>query len=302
MRGIVDLRQVLEVEMGVDLRRSDARVSQHLLHGAQVAGRLQHVRRERVPQHVRMHVPRQSLLDRAMAHARLDCSRREPRPALRHEDGVVAANPELRARIDPPAQRAERFAADRHDPLLRALPPDADFARVPVDAIQRQSGELREAQARRVEELEHRAVAHCQRVVGVCARQRDEKRRLVGRECVRQFLRRLRRPQSRAGVGRDAALLGEIAVERAPRRQHPTERASREPASVQHREEATELRPRDRLDRDGRLRFRGERGELLGIAQVCGAGVRRGAGREMRGEIGDDRRGSGRHRRQSEGR
>ena len=56
MRGVVDLRQRLEVEVGVDLGRGDAGVAEHLLHRAQVLRRLQHVGGERVAQHVRMHV------------------------------------------------------------------------------------------------------------------------------------------------------------------------------------------------------------------------------------------------------
>ena len=54
MRRVVNLRQILKVEMGVNLRRRNARVTEHLLHRAQVAARLQHVRRERVAQGMRM--------------------------------------------------------------------------------------------------------------------------------------------------------------------------------------------------------------------------------------------------------
>ena len=66
MRLVVDLGQILEVEVRVDLRAGDARVAEQLLHGAQIARRLQQVRGERVPQHVRMHVAGQSALDRPL--------------------------------------------------------------------------------------------------------------------------------------------------------------------------------------------------------------------------------------------
>src|SRR5262250_2094987 len=53
---VVDFREVLVVEVCIDLGGGDAGVSEHLLHRAQVSARLQHVRRERVAQHVRMYV------------------------------------------------------------------------------------------------------------------------------------------------------------------------------------------------------------------------------------------------------
>src|SRR5512137_1286635 len=42
MRAVIDLGEVLEIEMGVDLRGRDAGMPQHLLHRAQVARGLQH--------------------------------------------------------------------------------------------------------------------------------------------------------------------------------------------------------------------------------------------------------------------
>ena len=43
MRGIINLGQMLKVEVGIDLRRGNAGMAKHLLHRAQVAGRLQNV-------------------------------------------------------------------------------------------------------------------------------------------------------------------------------------------------------------------------------------------------------------------
>jgi hypothetical protein len=51
-----------------------------------------------------------------------------------------------RARTSTIAAAPRSPRADRHDPLLRALAPDPDFAGLPVDAIERQSRELRQAQ------------------------------------------------------------------------------------------------------------------------------------------------------------
>src|SRR5882672_3584761 len=44
MRTFVDAGEVLEIKVGVDLRGADAGVTQQLLHGAQVAARLEQVR------------------------------------------------------------------------------------------------------------------------------------------------------------------------------------------------------------------------------------------------------------------
>lgn len=41
--GIVDLRQALEIQRGVDLGSGDRSMSQQLLHRTQIAGALQHV-------------------------------------------------------------------------------------------------------------------------------------------------------------------------------------------------------------------------------------------------------------------
>ena len=61
VRLVVDLREMLEVEVRVDLRRRQARMAEHLLHRAQVPARLEQVGGERVPQHVRMHALRPRL-------------------------------------------------------------------------------------------------------------------------------------------------------------------------------------------------------------------------------------------------
>ena len=53
---VVDLRERLEIEVRVDLRGRDAGVAEHLLHRAQVLRGLQHVAREGMAQHVRVHV------------------------------------------------------------------------------------------------------------------------------------------------------------------------------------------------------------------------------------------------------
>ena len=56
MGRVIHLRQVLEVEVGVDLRAADAGVTEEFLHGTEIPAGLQQVAREAVAQHVRMDV------------------------------------------------------------------------------------------------------------------------------------------------------------------------------------------------------------------------------------------------------
>ena len=56
VRLIVDLREVLEIEVGVDLGCRNVGMTQELLDGAQITGGLEEVRRERVTQKVRMNM------------------------------------------------------------------------------------------------------------------------------------------------------------------------------------------------------------------------------------------------------
>ena len=48
MRRVVDFGQMLEIEMRVDLRRSDTGVAKHFLHRTQITRRLQYMRSKRV--------------------------------------------------------------------------------------------------------------------------------------------------------------------------------------------------------------------------------------------------------------
>src|SRR5258708_29342785 len=90
MRGVVDLGEVLEVEMGIDLRRGDARVAQHLLDRAQVARGLQHVGCERMAQHMRVHVDFQSRGRGPALDAPLHFARGEAAPRRADEQGLLA--------------------------------------------------------------------------------------------------------------------------------------------------------------------------------------------------------------------
>src|SRR5207253_3022117 len=63
-------------------------------------------------------------------------------------------------------ERAQRRTSHRHDALLAALAEDAHEARVRVEMLPVEAGELAHAEARGVEQLEARAVAEAEEPVG----------------------------------------------------------------------------------------------------------------------------------------
>ena len=107
-------------------------------------------------------------------------------PLLPTNSAVRIRVRQSRAHGEPRADRGDAGGADRNDALLRALAPDAHFAGREIDALDIEAGELGQAQARRVRELEQRAVAHGKRIV---AANLDQAHRFVGRERRRQPLR-----------------------------------------------------------------------------------------------------------------
>jgi hypothetical protein len=56
MSRVVDLGQMLKIQMCIDLGRADVGVSQEFLDAAQIGARFQQVARERVTEHVGVHV------------------------------------------------------------------------------------------------------------------------------------------------------------------------------------------------------------------------------------------------------
>src|SRR5690349_7971771 len=160
MRRVVNLRERLEVEVGIDLRGRNARVAEHLLHGTQVLRRLQHVRGERVPQHVRMYPLWQAARPAPRGEARGDDRGRYAPPARADEKRLLVGTRELVADLEPCAQGVARLRADRHRPRLRALAGDGYLTLSEIHAPIRcvETNELCAAQARRVKELEHRAI------------------------------------------------------------------------------------------------------------------------------------------------
>ena len=269
-------------------------MAQHFLHGAQIARRLQHVRGERVAQHVRMHVGGDVRRQRMRLQAQLQYARRDARAARAEEQGGAAIG-RWRAHGQPGAQGHEGRLADGHLAHLAALARDDDFEAVHVEPAQRgvlaifrlavmrvQTGQLGDAQAARIQQLEHGAVAQLLRFGAalLVRRGRDEAHGVIHRQGFRQGLGPLRGADAVDGIGVECRLAAEPVEEAAPRRQLAGDRARVEAAGVQLGRVAPHLIVRQR--RPGRIAAQLQQG-----AQVASVGVQRMRRQlALRGQLG----------------
>ena len=134
-----------------------------------------------------------------------------------------------------------------------------------------EADELGEPQARRIEQLHDRAVAHGERVFGRDVEQLVE---LVDVERARQALRRLRRADVHGRIARHDALAQQVVEEPAHRRQAPLHAARAQAAGMRARGEhahvlAVELLPVGEIAALGVVRERAQ------VARVVRRGVRR---------------------------
>ncbi len=225
MRRVVDLREVLEVELGVDLRRRDVGVAEQFLHRAQVAAGLQQVRGERVAQHVRVHVARNAGLHGARLQAGANLARRQPGAVAADEErGLLGLGQRRAAPARPRAQPARRCPPARcaacclcpaHAPLRRAgrssRAPRRWPAR-PAPPVRRCAGRCR------------RAVRRCRRRAPRAPGRRraavlGQRHRMIDRQGLGQRLGRLGRAHAGDRIERDLAVASEPAVQAAPRAQ-----------------------------------------------------------------------------------
>src|SRR5256885_13043756 len=100
---------MLEVKMSVDLRGRDARMAEHFLHRAQVSGRLEQVRGERVTQHVRVDVLRQAETPRPVRKSVAHRTGRHAPAARADEKGRFPRPCEPRALAEPRDRKSTRL-------------------------------------------------------------------------------------------------------------------------------------------------------------------------------------------------
>ena len=129
---------------------------------------------------------------------------------------------------DPAFERQPRGLAHRHIAPAASLAQHGDLALVEIEPAARsvlrlfhvvhvETGELRQPQTRRIEQLEQRLITQrregVERIVG---RRRHQPRRLVRRQGFRKTLSGLRRAQATRRIGCDVAAFGQIVEESAP--------------------------------------------------------------------------------------
>ncbi len=253
MRLPIRLDQLRGVDVGVALRRAQARVAEQLLNRAQIGAALEQVRRERVPQRVRADAEARAARRHVPPHQPVDAARRQPRrpdssgTAGSRRDRDSAVRPDVSTPFDRVAARRARRTPSR-EPGRRAepveLPPQsASHARsaasvvrlngtirsfrpfpstrttrpLRVDVVEVEPDQLAQAQPRRVEQLQDRAVAAAerQRRVGHL----EQLRHLRLAEVRREALLALRRADERRRIALDHALAPQVAAERPDRRE-----------------------------------------------------------------------------------
>src|SRR6059058_4776070 len=97
-----------------------------------------------------------------------ESARVEPAPARREEERVLGAARELRARLaEVDGDRMRGLLAERHHALLAALAAHVNELLVEVDVGQVEVDRLLRAEARRIDELDERAVAPPERILAV---------------------------------------------------------------------------------------------------------------------------------------
>ena len=148
----VDLLEALAGEVRVHLRGRDVGVAEHLLHGAQVAAARQQVGGEAVAQRVRAHLAAEAggagvALDDLVEALAAERAAAEVDEQLR----LVALADQLRpAAAQVGGDRRDRLAAERDEPLLRALAAGAQeaLAQVEVAPARARSSPRRAARTR----------------------------------------------------------------------------------------------------------------------------------------------------------
>src|SRR5581483_8933322 len=161
-------------------------VAEHLLDAPEVGAALEQVRRERVPQQVRVDAlglePR--LLGDAAQDQERPGSRQRAALCVQEELRPVPAVEERPAAGEVAAERLRRGAADRDDSLLVPLADTPNEALVEVDARSLEADGLADAQTCAVQELDEGCVA--QGAGARAGRGLDQPLGLAGREGARE--------------------------------------------------------------------------------------------------------------------
>lgn len=128
MRSVIDAGEVLEVEVGVDLRAAYAGVPEEFLHCAQIAARLQKMARKTVTKHVRMHMHAESERARPRTQPAGDSAAAQAMAGARNEQRGLARAGDAGTLRQPAPQGREGLAAHRYRASTAALAAHRDQA------------------------------------------------------------------------------------------------------------------------------------------------------------------------------
>jgi hypothetical protein len=150
-------------------------MSEQFLNDAEVRSTLEEMRRKRVPKRVRAHSSGEACGGGSALHSGPRLLPCEATSTVAEEDGPsadrghVMQRKQARTRArEPPAEHFDRDLADRHEPLLVALADHPNEGAVEGDILEIQAEGLRDAKARRIEQLEEHAITQPRvaRIVG----------------------------------------------------------------------------------------------------------------------------------------
>ena len=229
MSAIVHPRQVLKVEVRIDLRSGDIGVTQKFLHGAQVAGRFQQVGGKAVTQHMRVYVYRQTGPAGPIVDPGLDAAGADSAAPSAYKQRALLHRRHFRPALEPGLHRLDCLAAYRQYARLAAFAGDPHQALAEIDAAEVQRRHFGQPQAGRIHQLQHRAVPTGHRI----GRGNIQKTcYLVQVQGAGQQTGRPGRLYAARGIVRQAALLFQVVEETARPGQAPLHGAGREAAAV----------------------------------------------------------------------
>ncbi len=81
MGFVIDLGQVLEIQVGIDLRRTDIAVPEQFLHGSEVLAGFEQMAGEGMPEHMRMQVFGDAFFPAPLRQPQLNAALAQPRAA-----------------------------------------------------------------------------------------------------------------------------------------------------------------------------------------------------------------------------
>ncbi len=133
---------MLEVKVSIDLGGADVRMAEQFLDAAEIVARLEQVRRERVPEQVRVDAGIDALPLGPVQDPGLYRAGAQPAAPLAQEQGAFLCRGQRPALGQPSAERFPRVAADRHDAVLVALAGHRHGAVIQIEVTDIQSRQL----------------------------------------------------------------------------------------------------------------------------------------------------------------